>query len=184
MIGICVGHSRKGDQGAYTSGEYSVSEWDFNRDLARRISSVLPVESKIYDDYELSTYSSAISRLAKRMKCDGIDVAVELHFNAATPAAHGSEVLYWHSSSKGKQLANCMQQAILESFPGTRDRGIKGKEKGARGSFFLRMTHCPAVLVEPFFGSNAEDWNTFTNAQQQLGYAYADAVNNFLSDKT
>ena len=59
MIGICVGHSRKGDEGARTSGEYVVSEWDFNRDLARRICGVLPIEAKIYDDYELSTYSSA-----------------------------------------------------------------------------------------------------------------------------
>tara|TARA_A100001037_G_scaffold36511_3_gene28279 strand:- start:8434 stop:9003 length:570 start_codon:yes stop_codon:yes gene_type:complete len=184
-IGICVGHSRDGDQGASSLG--NITEWYYNWSVARHFADALEVfglEAVVFNKYEGKSYNTAIKWLARELKEREIDLAVELHFNAATPAAHGSEVLYWHSSSKGKQLANCMQQAILESFPDTRDRGIKGKEKGARGSFFLRMTHCPAVLVEPFFGSNAEDWNTFKNAQQQLGYAYANAVNNFLSDKT
>ena len=89
MIGICVGHSRKGDEGAYTSGEYSISEWDFNRDLARRISHVLSVEHKIYNDYELNTYSAAIRNVARKMKSDGVKAAVELHFNAASTKPKG-----------------------------------------------------------------------------------------------
>ena len=33
MIGICIGHSRKGDKGAYTLSPDSVSEYDFNKAL-------------------------------------------------------------------------------------------------------------------------------------------------------
>ncbi len=184
-IGICVGHSRDGDQGASSVGK--VTEWYYNWSVARHFRDKLEeygLKSIIIDKYEGKTYTSAIKWLARELKTRDIDLAVELHFNAASPNASGSEVLYWHNSKKGKRLAGCIQQAILEAFPDSKDRGSKGKEKGARGSFFLRVTHCPAVLVEPFFGSSVKDWETFKSSQQQLGYAYADAVNNFLSDKT
>jgi len=184
MIGICVGHSRKGDQGAYTSGEYSVSEWDFNRDLARRISSVLPVESKVYDDYELSTYSSAISRLAKRMKCDGIDVAVELHFNAASPSANGHEWLYWHTSKGGKTLASLLRDEMEEAYPDMISRGAKPRKPRQRGSAFLRKTHCYAVIGEPFFGTNVDEWGSINHSRGKLAGVYARALTKFTQSIT
>ena len=147
MIGLCVGHSRKGDKGAYTSGDYVVSEWDFNRDLARRIGSLLDIAYKIYDDYELTTYSAAIRNISRKMHGDGVKAAIELHFNAATPAARGHEWLYWHSSSGGKRLATALRDEMDESFPEMASRGIKPRGPRQRGSAFLRKTHCPAVYA-------------------------------------
>ena len=64
-IGLAVGHSRLRDQGAYTVGDYVLSEWDFNRDIVRRISSVLSVDYKIYDQYPAKSYVGGINYLAQ-----------------------------------------------------------------------------------------------------------------------
>ena len=96
-IGLAVGHSRLGDQGAYSHGEYIVSEWDFNRDMVRRIAHVLSNthgwaiggDYVIYDHYPARSYSGAINYLARKLKEDGVDAVIELQFNSATPSASG-----------------------------------------------------------------------------------------------
>ena len=180
MIGIFVGHSRKGDEGAYTSGEYSISEWDFNRDLARRISHVLSVEHKIYDDYELNTYSAAIRNVARKMKSDGVKAAVELHFNAASPEAKGHEWLYWHSSKGGKRFAEAMRGEMEDAYPEMISRGSKPRESRQRGSAFLRETHCYAIIGEPFFGTNIDEWHMINNNRGKLAGVYARAITRFV----
>jgi len=179
MIALCVGHSRRGDKGAYTSGKYSVSEWDFNRDLARRIHSILPVKSKIYDDYELKTYTSAIARLAKRLKCDGVTVAVELHFNAASPSAEGHEWLYWHTSKGGRALASILRDEMEEAYPSMISRGAKPRKSRQRGSSFLKKTHCYAVIGEPFFGTNVKEWEKINHERDKLAGIYSRALTKF-----
>ena len=180
MIGICVGHSRKGDEGAYSSGEYVVSEWDFNRDLARRIGHVLDVDYKIYDNYEFSTYSSAIRNVARKMKCDGVKAAIELHVNAASPAATGHEWLYWHSSKGGLKLATVLKDEMDKAYPDLASRGVKPRQSRQRGSAFLRETHCYAVIGEPFFGTNVEEWRMINNNRGKLAGVYARAITKFV----
>ena len=57
-IGLAVGHSRKGDEGAVTTREsgYSISEFMFNSDLVRRVAKGLRVDYVIYDDYKEPDY--------------------------------------------------------------------------------------------------------------------------------
>ena len=56
-IGLAVGHSRLGDQGAYSAGVYVLSEWDFNRDLVRRVATPLKghLYFLIYDQYPVKS---------------------------------------------------------------------------------------------------------------------------------
>ena len=88
-IGLAVGHSRLGDQGAYTTGEYVLSEWDFNRDMVRRIAHVLNVDHRIYDTYPAKSYAGGINYLSRKLIEDDIDAVIELHFNSASPSAKG-----------------------------------------------------------------------------------------------
>ena len=81
-IGLAVGHSRKGDEGAMTAREsgYSISEFTFNSDLVRRIAPALTMDYVIYNDYKDPTYVGAVDYLAQKLIDDEIDAVVELHY--------------------------------------------------------------------------------------------------------
>ena len=50
MIALCVGHSRQGDSGAASVD--GTTEWDYNSDLAERISCMTQQEIRIYNPTE------------------------------------------------------------------------------------------------------------------------------------
>ena len=111
--------------------------------------------------------------LAKKLHDDRVDVAVELHFNSATPKATGHEWLYWNTSEKGRLLARSLRDSFEDSFPLFTSRGIKGRQKGSRGAMFLRATCMPACIAEPFFGSNEEDWELALKHKEGVADAIA-----------
>lgn len=163
MIALLVGHSRPGDSGAVSVE--GVSEHKFNSVLARHTKGVLDtmcIKSVVIDRYEGSGYAAAMTWLAAHLKSIGATAAIEFHFNSATPTAKGFEYLYWHSSSRGKALARFLASSHASFRPAStprQDKGILGiKSAAERGGQFLQKTHCPAVILEPFFGSNAAEW--------------------------
>ena len=171
MIALCVGHSRQGDSGA-ASVDGTV-EYDYNCDLAYLIYKKIREETRVYNSYEGGGYTTAMRWLAKKLKEDGVKFAVELHFNAASPSATGHEWLYWHSSQNGRLLARSLRDSMEDAFTDFTSRGIKARGKGSRGAAFLRMTHCPAVIAEPFFGTNEMDWDLATNHMEGMAHAIA-----------
>lgn len=80
--------------------------------------------------------------------------AIEVHFNS-DPAhkGRGSETLYMPGSALGEHFAHCVQNQL--GTVAQPDRGVKKgwyrMEVGGQTDAFLRLTHCPAVIVEPFF---------------------------------
>ena len=78
-IGLAVGHSRKGDEGAMTFLEsgYSISEFMFNSDLVRRIAPALTMDYVIYNDYKDPTYVGAVDYLAQKLIDDEVDAEEE-----------------------------------------------------------------------------------------------------------
>jgi N-acetylmuramoyl-L-alanine amidase len=182
MIAICIGHSRQGDRsGAVSIG--GVREWDYNRSVARHMLDHLQsngIAAKIYNDYPRKGYTAAIDWLAGQLRADRASAAVELHFNAATPAANGHEWLHHPTSKRGRALANAFHVQFSADFPAIRARGVK-PTGGGRGSQFLAKTHCPAVILEPFFGSNLVDWRAFDGRQREIGISYAKAILRWIS---
>lgn len=43
-----------------------------------------------------------------------------------------------------------------------------------------RLTHCPAVICEPFFGTNHGDWLTAKAKQARIAKAMAEGIMEFL----
>lgn len=157
----------------------NVTEWHYNAEVARLLDIALErrgIDAIIVDDYERTAYGSAIRRCAQILRGEGVTHALELHFNSAGPSATGAEWLHWHSSSGGKRLAEAVRAGYRSVWPDMADRGTKGRNRGQRGSTFLRLTHCPAIICEPFFGSNEDDWWRFSNAQERLAHAYAEGL--------
>jgi N-acetylmuramoyl-L-alanine amidase len=114
------------------------------------------------------------------MKEDGVIAAVELHFNSATPSAQGHEWLYWHSSVGGEKLANLFKDKMEAAYPEMKSRGAKPRIPRQRGSTYLRKTHCVAVIGEPFFGSNADEWRMINDNKGKLARVYASALAEFI----
>tara|TARA_Y100000996_G_scaffold415483_1_gene410491 strand:+ start:7147 stop:7824 length:678 start_codon:yes stop_codon:yes gene_type:complete len=181
VIGICVGHSRPNDAGALSVS--GVNEWLYNVRVAALLKQHLNdagISSLIYDEYEGSTYGSAMRWVSQQMSADGVTVAIELHFNSASPSASGCEMLYYHRSTEGKRLASNLQTSVIVEY-NTKNRGIKPMQKFSRGGGFLVKTKCPAVICEPFFGSNEREWSMFSSSRNLLAETYARGIKNFLS---
>lgn len=179
-VALCIGHSRfigsRRDSGA--SSVDGTSEWEYNSRLAPIIATRLRdlgCKIHIVDRYEGAGYGTAMRWLAGHLRSLGTDIAIELHFNAATASATGHEWLYWHSSTRGKRLAECLRDEVGPVLE-TRSRGIMPRTFRDRGAEFLRLTHCPAVIAEPGFGSNFGDWKILTERIDRIGFAYAEAV--------
>jgi len=185
---LAVGHSRAKDKGA-VGFDGTTTEWTYNRTLAHFITLYLDdnIDVTIIDTYKGNSYKEAMLNL--KLTVDPLDplLVVELHFNSfSDPKANGYEALYWHSSKRGKQAAEAFVQAMYNAFPSHTNRGAKAIQgNSARGSRFLRTLKAPCVILEPFFGSNPEEWQRFNaepTGKQQLGKAVALSINKCFSE--
>lgn len=81
------------------------------------------------------------------------DLAVEIHFNAATPSAKGSETLFAPGSVQGQAWAGEIQACVSKLFLPNRGTKIGWYQADpAKGPLaFLSKTKCTAVIVEPEF---------------------------------
>jgi N-acetylmuramoyl-L-alanine amidase len=189
MIAICVGHSRK-INGRYDGGAYSPTlksnERDFNLKVAEHLQEMLflnGAKSHIFDDYKGSGYGSAMVNVSADVKAKKAIIAIELHFNSASESANGHEWLFWQSSLNGQRLAKCFHSAFSKAFPESTNRGLKPITPKDRGGAFLRYTHCPAIITEPFFGSNYRDSLPFATESGaiKLARVYCTAILDYLS---
>lgn len=173
-VSIDVGHSKE-DGGAINKA-FNVNEFGFNSELAPLIKhelEVLNIECEI-------VFRKSYSQLPLQINATGADVSVSLHCNACNGIASGTEVLYWHTSSNGKRLANNIQNEMLDVL-GLRDRGIKPLDNGDRGASSLRKTVMPAVIVESGFIDNNVDYLILQDNKEKLAKAIATGIKNYLN---
>lgn len=185
-VAICIGHSRAGDSGAVAIN--GISEHRFNVARAKNVKHLLDskgIESHVIDFYQGGSYSSAMQWLANHLERNEYTLAIELHFNSASPSARGYEYLFWHKSKRGILVAKEFQSLHGQYFPSAYDRGVEpiGDEAHERGVLFVSLTHCPAIICEPFFGSNKEEVSMYmtANGSKKLEDFYADAIARSLS---
>lgn len=150
-IAIVVGHNANA-QGAVrcTDGR---TEYDWNGDLAKMIEAYDPAHVKIFRRKAGGGYSSEIDRVYAEVDAWGADVSVELHFNGSTnPAANGCLMLS-SGTTGSRALANRIQTLCVAAL-GNTDRGVRIIGKSDRGGRSLWAGRAPAVMTEPYFGSN------------------------------
>ncbi|MGB5819453.1 MAG: N-acetylmuramoyl-L-alanine amidase [Saonia sp.] len=179
-IAVVVGHNRRW-QGAQAIAPINKSEFDFNSDLARIMmtdSVNYTLEIRVFYREYLGSYSKEIQKVYGQVDAWGADYSMELHFNSAVFTAAGSEV--FSSGSQGSlQFARLAQKELVALFnrSGKNDRGVKIRRKGSRGYLSLVSGKAPAILVEPFFGSNRGDVQQIHSlGLQKLGEAYLKAM--------
>ncbi|WP_170294647.1 N-acetylmuramoyl-L-alanine amidase [Roseospira navarrensis] len=180
-LAIVVGHTGA-RPGAFAVDPIAQSENAWNADLAGRMKAF--ADSHLTDSLSVEIFTrddGGVSGAYRRVREWGADAAIELHFNAATPAATGTETLYHTAASRG--LAEVVQAATLETL-GLRDRGVKTPHEasGGRGTANLsQMGVRPSILTEPFFGSNPGDCAIAQSRKQHLAEAQVGAAARYLS---
>lgn len=155
-LAIIVGHEARA-QGAQAVAPLSMSEYSYNTLVAEDMevyAKDVGLEAKIFyrDGIGRDGVGKAASKWcagAPRSRC------IELHFNAATPKATGTETLYDTREAGNKRFAETVQKLMVDLFRSS-DRGAKEIDSG-RGSENLRAVTAVGCLVEPLFGSNTKD---------------------------
>jgi N-acetylmuramoyl-L-alanine amidase len=187
MIAICIGHSRSGDSGAVSVT--GTTEHTFNTKIGNQVAALLadigqPVE--VITHYEGNGYTAAQRWLGDYLKQRNATLAIELHFNSSdNPKAQGFEYLHHEDSHRGAALARCLIDSHRARFPGSVSRGLQPIAPGGRGFEFLKRTPCPAVICEPFFGSNEAEWTLYSKetGRNRLAESYAIGIRSFLNLK-
>lgn len=136
-------------------------EWQFNRDVVRRICRILAelgiahheLTPHMHEDMGPTARAQLANELAAEVELPAILISV--HSNAAGNGgwedADGVTVLYYPTSHAGLALAERFQAEIVAAT-GWRDRGVK-----PRGDIsILKKTHMPAVLTESGFYTSRE----------------------------
>ena len=183
---ICVGHSRlvngTRDGGAIACGD-QMSEWAYNSILAPLIVSELAdlrIPAIVIDRYAGTGYGAAMRWLAATLRDQSARLALELHFNDSDdPQSNGHEFLHWGPSTAGHALATDISAEMCLQLPAIRRRGVVAIGPADRGAEFLRLTSCPAVICEPFFGSNKSDFQQATAGQLKIARAIAHGIASF-----
>lgn len=156
-LAVVVGHNHQ-SQGAH-SKTLGSSEWPFNKQVAERMEGYageFNAELRVFFREPVGNVRKEIRTAYEKIDAWGADLSLELHFNGGPASASGSEMLYWHKSSKGRALAEEVQAAVLSTY-GLRDRGPKPVQPGQAGAISVSAGVAPALVTEPFFGSNAGD---------------------------
>ncbi|MEQ3626003.1 MAG: N-acetylmuramoyl-L-alanine amidase [Celeribacter sp.] len=153
-IAIVVGHNARA-QGAVRATD-GVSEFVWNSHLADLIRDHDPMNVRIFHRTYGGGYSLEIDRVYADVDAWRADCSVELHFNAAAASSAAGCLTLSSGTSGSLRLAGAIQRRTLAVL-GNRDRGIDKVSRTDRGGRSLWQGRAPAVLTEPYFGSNAEE---------------------------
>lgn len=166
-IAVRFGHQRTGADGA-APGEYEVIRqyglYVINglKSLGHEVMDVTPPENN-------RSLADSLNYGINKANSWGADLFISLHGNSFNGSAFGCEVVYYPSSTKGKDLAISICGEI--SKLGFKNRGAKAD---TRGLAELNTTKMTAVIVEPLFVDNAHDKALF-NAES-IGYAIVKGI--------
>jgi len=172
-LALVIGHNTRA-RGAVRVAD-GVTEYDWNTNLAEMIKAHDPANIRIFKRQAGLGYSREIDRVYAEVDAWGADCSVELHFNAsANSSARGCLML--SSGSKGSlALAEAMQRECLRVLENP-DRGVVVRNRHDRGGRSLWQGKAPAILTEPYFGSNRQECMRADASIDQLAEAHYRAV--------
>ena len=183
-----AGHGGR-DPGRIGAGE--IQEKDVNLKIAKKlkgkleergIQAVLTREK----DETLAPEGSAnrqvedIKKRVERIDGENALLAVSIHQNSyQDPEVRGAQVFYYQHSTKGKEAAAILQEALIRMDP------EHPREAKANGTYYLlRRTQTPTVIVECGFLSNPEEAKLLASEeyQEKIAEAVAEGIETCLQD--
>lgn len=151
-IAICAGHHK--DRKGAVNEKHNLNEYD-------EACKVIPHLVDILTDagHSVSVFSGRLPGKIANINKHSFDLAIDLHFNAATYKGRGCEVMYVPGSTKRRDQAAKMS-IEMALYMNLRNRGAKqgwywgGENPGTKPDAFLSRTNCAAFIPEPLFIDN------------------------------
>lgn len=156
-IALTVGHSLL-KNGCYTSADGKkyggCNEYKWCKAFSKQVKKALEKKGYAVDRIVCPEKKFTSSTQEKAYKLNKInnenyDLVIELHLNAASPNAEGTEVLY--KTNTGKKYASSVQRQLSSVF---KNRGVKQRND----LYILNGTTPPAILIETFFCTSKSDY--------------------------
>lgn len=172
----------------FDDGKTQLFEYEFNRDIVKRIIEKLEEEGVAYfnvvPEVNVGNFLEERVKRANEKKSDLPKIFVSVHSNAApTPSSSswgassisGIETWFYHSSRKGKKIAYIFQRHLVEET-GWFNRHVKSRPKSQ--FFVLRKTKMPAILTENGFLNNKQQALDLMKdrIRQKIAQAHVDAI--------
>ncbi|WP_378954207.1 N-acetylmuramoyl-L-alanine amidase [Pelosinus sp. sgz500959] len=171
-ITINGGHYPGRDSGAV--GHTGLQEASVTCDMMSRVAGYLRA---VFCEV-LEVQENVLSHIVEASNRFEADLFVSIHCNAAVNGdARGTETFCYATGGDSEKLATCIQKQIVTSLS-TVDRGVK-----TGNLYVLRLTDCPAVLVETAFISNEDDEKLLADEKirDQFSAAIARGITDYLS---
>ena len=182
--------------GALTAGKRSppyvegsiLEEWEFNRDITRRIFAQLDDLGVAYfnvtPETQVGNFLTERVDRANRLSSSLPKIFLSIHGNAGpapnpesftADSARGIETWHYYGSTKGRKIAAVFQRHLIERT-GMNNRHLRSKVTGQ--FYVLRATRMPAILTENGFYNNRFDLKLMLtkNFRQQVADAHVAAI--------
>jgi len=155
-LAVVIGHNAR-SRGAVRK-DTGETEYEWNGRLAKIMEDLAceyHLTLKVFRRTAGAGYYKQIRQVYAATDGWGADASIELHFNSsANPKSTGVEMLS-SGSTRSLALAAAVQGQMVDVL-GLRDRGVKIRTAQQRGGPSLHWGRAPAILGEPFFGSNRD----------------------------
>lgn len=117
-------------------------------------------------DDDNDNLNTVISKLKQKVKKD--DILIDIHFNAATETANGSEVFIpTDYSPEEKSLAETLLKTVCDTL-GTKSRGVKVENQSQYSRLGILHLPCNTVLLEVCFLTNKGDVYRYKENREKL----------------
>lgn len=169
---INPGHHPIYDSGAVNRNS-GLREADVALDIAKLV-------KKYLEDAGVRVYmiqSNSLEAIADSANNIDADIFVSIHCNACeNHNARGTETLVYSHYSEGAELAQYIQDQIIENIH-TKDRGVKERP----GLYVIRHTKMPAALVETAFIDNDEDARLLVTYKDDFASCIARGITDYFT---
>lgn len=178
-IFVSAGHSSvtgKGrDNGAVGNSYTEGVEADKLRDIV--VNELKKLGASVTSDGDDTILADTLKEFRKTATQDSI--VVEIHLNAATPKATGTETLVPNNpTSSERALAETLSKIVGDTLgiPLRGSKGVKTESESARGSLGWMRLPGDNILMEIAFISNKDDMQKLTSNRDILGKRIAQAL--------
>lgn len=150
------------------------------RDLAIEFRNLLVAELQklsvpCITDPDVNALKDSLLYFKNYFKPDSINV--DIHWNAASPAATGTEVLINTTATPFEKLLGGKIAEAIATILNIKNRGLKTELQSARGSLGWMKQPGRNYIIEMCFISNKTDMDKYQANKQKLAKAMADILN-------
>lgn len=185
-ITVCIDPGHGDTTGGKRSPDGTLLEWEFNRDVAYRLKSLLEQQGYSVIMTVGKTESgdpSLKSRAAVANNAGNVDLFVSIHSNAngngkSWDSAKGWEVYAYKLGGVSEIAAKFVEKATVAAIPEFKDRGVKSASFSV-----IRNSEMPAILIEHGFFTNQEECQLLKDSafRQRLAQADCTGIVNFFN---